>query len=351
MQTKVSKADRHKAVETIERGRRSKWWRRNGGRSRGFNYIDADGKSVTNPDDLERIASLVIPPAWEHVRICPSPKGRLQAVGVDTCGRIQYKYHPSFTKRQQKLKFAKIESFGKFLPKFYEVTNRDLSTEGLSKEKVLAVIMRLINSLYFRVGTDRSARHYKTFGITTLNKKHLTIGKRGKLRFDFIGKSHVVHRLVLVDEELSAVVKEIATLGGGRKLFRYISEDGKARAVTPTQLNFYLKAATDPRFSAKDFRTWGGTLLAAVELAEIGTGDTEADSKKNLVRAIKKVAERLGNTPAVCRASYIHPSVIDAYLKGKTIEHYRPKTARSIKRIHPGLDPEESALIRLLENP
>lgn len=342
------KLDHKLAVSMCGKGRRSKWWLRKGTPSSGFKYLDRRGKPVTGNAELERIRSLVIPPAWKHVRICPAPNGRLQAVGIDARGRLQYLYHAAFAQKQQRLKFAKIESFGRLLPKFYEATNRDLSLEGLPQEKVVAAMMLLINSLYFRVGTAHSERNYKTFGITTLHKKHLTIGRHGKLEFNFTGKSHVTHRLVLVDEELAAVVKEIASIGRGRKLFRYIDESGKARPVSPAQLNSYLKRATDPSYSSKDFRTWGGTLLAAVKLAEIGPGGNEGEIKKNIVRAVKRVAEQLGNTPAVCRASYIHPAVIDAYMNGKTLEHFRPRKSRRIKLIHAGLEPEEAALIKML---
>jgi len=343
--------DKKKARETIEKGRRSKWWQRKGAKSRGFSYIDATGKKVTAKTDLERIASLVVPPAWMHVRVNPSAGGRVQAVGMDTTGRIQYLYHPLFSEKQKRKKFAKIERFGDYLPKLKKITNEHIALEGLPREKVLAVIMRLINSLYFRVGTDLSEQHYKTYGITTLQKKHLTVGRKGKLEFDYVGKSHVKNRKVIVDEELAAVVKELKLLGRGRKLFRYIDEQGKARPVSPTHINNYLKAATDPQFSSKDFRTWGGTLLAAVELAEIGTAESENEIKKNIVKAVKKVAEELGNTPTVCRGSYIHPAILDSYRSGQTLDEFRPRKQRRIKRIGSDFEPEEKALIKLLNSP
>src|SRR5687768_152738 len=194
--------DKTKSRTTIERGRRSRWWRRKGAKSRGFVYVDADDKKINRKGDLERIKSLVIPPAWKHVRINPSPGGRIQAVGMDAAGRVQYLYHRTHTEKQGRKKFKKLEQFGAVLPKLIKRTNEDIAREGLPLEKVLAVALRLINSLYFRVGTDHSEFHYKTYGITTLHKKHLTIGQKGKLEFAFVGKSHVEHRKVLVDEEL-----------------------------------------------------------------------------------------------------------------------------------------------------
>jgi DNA topoisomerase-1 len=334
--------------QMISKGRRARWVERKGGKVAGFRYIDCNGSIITDQPTLDRIKSLVIPPAWRHVRICPSPNGRLQVVGMDTRGRIQYRYHPSFSKKQERKKFAKVEKFGRFLPSLRKATNEHLSEDGLPKEKVLATMLRLINSLYFRVGTDLSERHYKTYGITTLQKKHLEIKPKGRLVFDFVGKSHVQHRKVLVDEELAAVVKEIASLSGGRRLFRFIDKDGKKRSVKPSDINAYLKSITAPEFSSKDFRTWGGTLLAAVELAEIGKAENPAMIKKNLVDAVKRVAEELGNTPAVCRSSYIHPAVLDTYSSGITLEHFTPSKSRRIKRLEMELEPEEAALLQLL---
>ena len=333
----------------IAKGRRAKWWERRGGRSTGFKYVDAAGRPIKGQTELERINSLVIPPAWKHVRICPSPSGRLQVVGMDSRGRIQYRYHPSYSKKQERKKFAKVAAFGRFLPDLRAATSEHLMLEGLPKEKVLAAMLRLINSLYFRVGTDLSEKHYKTYGITTLNKNHLTIKRKGRLVFDFVGKSHVQHRKILVDEELAAVVKEIGELPRGRKLFRYLDPNGKPRRIKPSEVNAYLKTVTDPQFSSKDFRTWGGTLLAASALAEIGTGETGSEIKRNIVKAVKQVAEELGNTPAVCRSSYIHPGVLDAYCAGRTIEEFTPRRSRRIRRSQNGLEPEEAALLKLLE--
>lgn len=336
-----------KAKEIIGKGRRAKWWQRKGSMSRGFSYADANGRKITNEESLERIGSLVIPPAWKHVRVSPAPSSNIQAVGMDTTGRIQYLYNPRFSEKQQRKKFAKIEKFGEYLPRLRKVTNEHIALEGFPREKVLAVMMRLINSLYMRVGTEKSATHYKTYGITTLQNRHLEVGRKGKLVFDFVGKSHIKHRKILVDEELAALMKELKTLGGARKLFHYVNEEGKAQAIKPGDVNSYLKEITAPEFSAKDFRTWGGTLLAAIELAEIGRADDEQQLKKNIIKAVKKVAEQLGNTPTVCRGSYIHPTVLKKYEAGITLDEFRSRIKRQIKRIEADYEPEEKALLKL----
>ena len=342
--------DLTKAKERIDKGKLAKWWQRKGSKSRGFKYIDASGKNIGTKEDLERIASLVIPPAWKYVRISPSAGSRLQAVGVDTVGRVQYLYHQKFSERQQRRKFSKIEKFGEHLPQLRRITNEHIALEGFPRDKVLAIMMRLINSLYFRVGTNESVRHYKTYGITTLQNRHLKIGKKGKLEFDFVGKSHIRHRRVLVDEDLANEMKHLRELGGARKLFHYLDEAGKAVVVSPRDINDYLKAATAPEFSAKDFRTWGGTLLAAIELAEIGKGEDERQIKTNIVKAVKKVAAELGNTPSVCRSSYIHPAILKAYEKGVTLDEFRPAKQRPIKKIESEYEPEEKALLKLLQD-
>ncbi len=342
--------DKAKARQTIEKGRRSKWWKRKGSKSRGFYYTDADDKKISDSDTLDRIKALVIPPAWSFVRISPGASSRIQAVGMDTTHRIQYIYNPKFAEKQQRKKFAKLEEFGKQLPRLREATNRDISLDGFPREKVLAIMMRLINSLYIRVGTEKSARHYRTYGITTLQNKHLEIKRGGQLVFDFVGKSHIKHRKVMVDEELAAVMKDLKQLGGARKLFHYLDEAGKARAIKPGDINTYIKTATAPEFSSKDFRTWGGTLLASVALAEVGVAADERELKSNIVKVVKTVAEQLGNTPTVCRASYIHPAVLNSYATGLTLDEFRPRKKRRIHRMESDDEPEEKALLRLLSH-
>jgi DNA topoisomerase-1 len=337
------------AIETIERGRRARWWQRRGTKRSGFRYEDAAGRRITREEDLQRIAALVIPPAWTHVRVSPSARSSLQAIGLDAAGRVQYLYHAQFAARQQRRKFEKIERFGEHLPALRRKTNEDIGGDSLSRERVLAVVVRLINDLYFRVGSELSVKRYRTYGITTLRNRHLEIKRGGRLIFSFVGKHHIRHRRIVVDEELAILMNDIKKIGGS-KLFNYLGEDGKAHPIKPRDVNDYIKAATTPEFSAKDFRTWGGTLLAAIELAEAGKAEDEREVKRNLVRAVERVAERLGNTPTVCRNCYIHPVVLSSYQQGLTLEEFRRRVERSIKRIQPEYEVEELALIKLLKN-
>lgn len=346
-ETAVAPKTGKSAIEIVERGARARWWRRLGSKRRGFRYENAAGRRITNEADMERISALVIPPAWKHVRISPSPRSRLQAIGIDTSGRVQYIYHPQYAARQQRKKYEKVERFGEHLPALRRQTNEDINLEGFPRERVLAVIVRIINDLYFRVGSEKSVKRYRTYGVTTLRNHHLEIKRGGRLHFNFVGKHHVRHRVVHVDEELAALMGDIKKIGGA-KLFNYYDADGKVRAIHPRDVNEYIKSATTQEFSAKDFRTWGGTLLAAIELAEIGKAEDEKQAKSNLVRAVKRVAEQLGNTPTVCRSCYIHPKVIESYEQGITLEEFRRRIERSIKRIQPEYEIEEMALLKLL---
>ncbi len=335
------------ASDSLVRRGRARWWRRCGSKRRGFRYETTDGQRITDEEQLGRIKSLVIPPAWKEVRISPSARSSLQAIGLDTSGRVQRIYHPSFIARQQRRKYEKIERFGSYLSKLRQKTNEDISLEELTRERVLAVVVRLINDLYFRVGSEASVKRYRTYGVTTLRNRHLEIKRGGRLIFSFIGKHQIHHRRIIVDEELAMLMSDIKKIGGA-KLFYYYDKDGRRRAVTPRDVNEYIKAATAPEFSAKDFRTWGGTLLAAVELAEIGCAADDKQCKRNVVRAVKKAAEHLGNTPTVCRSSYIHPAVFERYAEGITLEEFRPRRERRIRRRQPDYEPEEAALLKML---
>jgi DNA topoisomerase-1 len=339
------------AAESVARGARRRWWRRLGTKRSGFRYEDAAGRRITDEAALERIKSLVIPPAWKEVRISPSPRQRLQAIGLDTGGRVQRIYHPAFAARQAERKYAKIERFGEHLKRLRRQTNEDIALEGLPRERVLAVVVRLINDLYFRVGSEESVVRYRTYGITTLRNRHLEIKRGGRLIFTFVGKHHIKHRRILVDEELAALLSDIQSLRG-KRLFQYWDEANRRPvAIKPRDVNEYIKAATAPEFSAKDFRTWGGTLLCAVSLAELGQPADDKQAKRNILHAIRAVAEHLGNTPTVCRSSYIHPAVIERYCQGITLDEFRPRKSRRIQRQAPEYDPEEIALLKLLGAP
>jgi DNA topoisomerase-1 len=345
--TSVNNGSAKSPLEMVERGSRRRWWRRHGSKARGFWYEDHQGQRITDEAELERIRFLVLPPAWTHVRISPSARSRLQAVGIDTSGRIQYKYHPNYSARQQAKKYQKIERFGEALASLRRITNEHINLEGFPREKVLALVIRLINDLYLRIGSEASVKRYRTYGVTTLRNRHLEIKPGGRLVFSFVGKHHIRHRRIIVDEELASLLRDLKALGGA-KLFEYIGEDGRVYPVTPRDVNDYIKAATSSEFSAKDFRTWGGTLLAAIHLAEIGKAEDEKQARSNIVHAIKRVAEHLGNTPTVCRNCYVHPAVLACYNEGLTLEEFRPRSLRYIRRVQPEYEPEEQALLKLL---
>lgn len=336
------------AVESVTHGARCRWWRRRGTKRSGFRYEDCAGVRITDAAALERVKSLVIPPAWQEVRICPGPRGPLQAIGLDTSGRVQRIYHPAFAARQARRKYAKIERFGEQIKNLRRRTNEDIAREGLPRERVLAVVVRLINDLYFRVGSEESVVRYRTYGVTTLRNRHLEIKRGGRLVFSFVGKHHIKHRRILVDEELATLMRDIQSLSG-KRLFQYWDAENKRPVcIKPRDVNDYIKAATTPEFSAKDFRTWGGTLLCAVELAELGKPEDDKQAKRNILHAVRAVAEHLGNTPAVCRSSYIHPAVIESYCRGVTLDEFRPRRERRIGRQQPEYLPEERALLKLL---
>lgn len=307
------------AISITGKGRRRKWWKRVGTKKNGFAYETSEGRKITKKNEIARINALVIPPAWKEVRINPSSAGKIQALGIDDAGRLQYKYEASFTKKQAKAKYLKLVSFGKQLPLLMKTVTRDISGEGLARERVVATVIRLIDALNFRVGTELSEQQYNTFGLTTLHKKHIKIGRSGHVTFEFVGKSHVPHQKELIDKKAASVLKELMASRKGKNVFRYRSDDGKMYRIKPSHVNAYIKEAIGKDFSSKDFRTWNGTLAAAVELAKFGPADDEKALKKNLVSVVKTVAEELGNTPAVCRSSYIHPTIIDQYSAGKVI--------------------------------
>jgi DNA topoisomerase I len=337
-----------KGACAVAGGRRARWLLRRGSKARGFWYEDWRGRRVADEATLERIKSLAVPPAWREVRVAPGPRSRLQAIGLDAAARVQRVYHPAFAAERQRRKYEKIVRFGEQLSKLRARTNEDIAREGLPRERVLAVVVRLINDLNFRVGSEESVRRYRTFGVTTLRNRHLEIKRGGRLVFQFTGKHHIRHRRILVDEELAALMRDIQSLPGPRLFQFYDEEQRRPRPVTPRDVNDYIKSATSPEFSAKDFRTWGGTLLCAVALADLGRAEDERQIKRNVARALRAVAEHLGNTPAVCRACYVHPAVFQSYAAGATLEEFRPRRERRVSRQQPDYLPEERALLKLL---
>jgi DNA topoisomerase I len=322
-------------------------WRRRGSKGR-FRYEDARGNRITDPDRVERIESLVIPPAWKDVWISPNPRAKLQATGIDAAGRRQYLYHPDFRARQEQAKFDKLVRFAEKLPDLRAAMAADMEREGLERERVAALAVRLINLGWFRVGSERYVKRHRTFGITTLTKKHVTV-RGSRIAFRFKGKHNVQIRTAIVDTELARTLRDLLELPGGRRLFRYECE-GVFLPLDGPKLNDYIREHMGEEFTAKDFRTWGGTLIAAIALAEHGVAETETEAKRAVAGVMRTVGERLGNTPAVARASYVSPAVVEQYFDGRTIEDFRPRHLRVVSARDTGLDLEEQALLSLLRS-
>jgi DNA topoisomerase-1 len=315
---------------------------------RGFRYEDSRGRPISDPEQVERIESLAIPPAWRDVWISPRPRTKLQATGLDSAGRQQYLYHPEFRAEQEQAKFDKLVLFGERLPDLRAAMSEHMSFEPLEPEWTCAIAVRLINLGWFRVGTDRYAKKSRTFGITTLRKSHVSV-RGSKISFRYRGKRRAWVRTALVDDELATAMRELLAVHGGRRLFRY-SYEGSLCNLTGARLNDYIGEHLGDEFTAKDFRTWGGTLLAAVALAERGPSDTETEAKRVVTAVMRTVGERLGNTAAVARSSYVSPAVVEQYLDGRTIDDFRPPHLRVVGARDTGLDVEERALLSLLRS-
>src|SRR5687767_13580334 len=322
-------------------------WRRAGSKGR-FRYLDGRGRPIDDPAKIERIEQLVIPPAWKDVWISPRPGAKLQATGVDKAGRRQYLYHPEFRAGQEQAKFDKLVRFAEKLPDLRLAMGEHMTHDPYDRERVCAVAVRLINLAWFRVGSDRYAKTSRTLGVTTLSRRHVSV--RGtRVTFRFRAKHRVQVRTTLVDTELAEAIKDLLDQPGGARLFRY-GYNGESCALTGAVLNDYIREYMGDEFTAKDFRTWGGTLTAAIALAEHGVCESDAEAKKTIANVMRAVGERLGNTPAVARSSYVSPAVVEQYLDGRTIDDFRPRHLRVVKARDIGLDPEENALLSLLRS-
>jgi DNA topoisomerase-1 len=313
---------------------------------KGFAYRYATGDVVQDEEVLKRIKSLVIPPAWTDVWICPDPCGHVQATGRDQRGRKQHRYHPKWRETRDETKFARMIAFGKALPTIRLQLERDMALPRLSRRKVLATVVRLLEVSLIRVGNDEYARENESFGLTTLRNTHVSVrGDRAKFRFR--GKSGKWHEVDVRDKGLARVIKKCQDLPG-QELFEYYDDEGQRQDVKSTDVNEYLREITGQDFTAKDFRTWAGTVLAAVALRESKVLETKTEIKKNLVRAVESVAQKLGNTPAVCRKCYIHPEVIGAYLDGTLLETVKQRARTELEQSLRKLPPEEAAVLALL---
>jgi DNA topoisomerase-1 len=321
-------------------------WRRVGTPETGFEYLRGDGKPLRSAPALARIRKLAIPPAWTDVRISPDPAAKVQAFGTDAAGRKQYRYHPDSIAKGSKRKYRKLLAYARAIPTLREVTGQHLGLPGVGRERVLALVVRLMMRGFFRIGSEEYAVANKTFGIATLQKKHLRI-QGGSLVFTYVGKKSIHQRSVVADTPLVEVIREILELPG-RRLFQFRDDDGKVRPVTAAEVNGYIKQILGERYTIKDIRTWGGTVRMATILADLGPPASEREAKKNLLLACKLVSSELGNTPSVCRSAYVHPAVMERYAQGKTIEPLMREAPRDDEL--PGrYYPEEAALMRFLQ--
>jgi DNA topoisomerase I len=312
-----------------------------------FRYFDADGKPIRDPDELQRLRKLAIPPAWKNVWICPDPQGHLLATGRDARGRKQYRYHPRWREVRDETKYDRMIAFGHALPRIRAQIARDLAKPGLPREKVLATVVRLLETTLIRVGNDEYARQNQSFGLTTLRDKHVAI-RGGKLHFEFRGKHGIVHEVDLEDRRVARIVKQCRDVPG-QELFQYIDEQGTRRTIDSADVNEYLREISGDEFTAKDFRTWAGTVLAAHALQALAPYRSQRQAKRNVVLAIESVAKMLGNTQTICRKCYVHPAVLNAYLDGNLVQTLQ-KRARTVRRAKRGsLRPEESAVLAFLQ--
>jgi DNA topoisomerase I len=282
-----------------------------------FDYLDTQGKQIRDERRLLRIKRLAIPPAWTDVWICPSANGHIQATGRDARRRKQYRYHERWREIRDENKFGRLADFAKALPQIRKRVDHDIKLPGLPREKVLATVVRLLERTFIRIGNDEYARENKSFGLTTMKNRHVTV-KGARLRFRFRGKSGRQHEVDVTDRRIAKIVAKCQDLPG-QDLFQYVNNDGDVRDVTSQDVNDYLREITGQDFSAKDFRTWAGTLLAALALNAQESFETKQQAKANVKAAICAVAELLGNTPAICRKCYVHPAIIEAYLSGTQI--------------------------------
>jgi len=313
---------------------------------KGFTYTDPNGACVSERATLARIRSLAIPPAWTHVWISPDPNGHIQAVGFDAKGRKQYRYHTRFREQRDCAKFERLVEFALALPALRARVAEDMRTSGLGRDKVLATIVHLLETTMIRVGNASYARENKSYGLTTLRNRHVKVDG-GALRFDFKGKSGKVWRLSVHDRRVARIVRACQELPG-QHLFQYLDDDGRRQAISSGDVNAYLKEVSGRDITAKDFRTWTGTVLAARALADCDVAESATAAKRNLNLAIKQTAARLGNTPTICRKSYIHPAIMSAYLEGGLQLQIAELVAGDLALSAGELDPAEKAVLAFL---
>ncbi|WP_349370935.1 DNA topoisomerase IB [Salinarimonas sp.] len=313
---------------------------------KGFTFLDPKGRTITDPDELRRLKSLAVPPAYTDVWISPDPNGHIQATGRDARGRKQYRYHPKFREVRDTTKFEHLVAFAEALPRIRERVDADMRKRKLSREKVLATLVHLLETTLIRVGNADYARRNQTHGLTTLGEDHVDV-EGESLRFVFRGKGGKEWRLKMRDRRVARTVRMLEDLPGQR-LFQWVDDEGERHSVESADVNAYLREITGQDVTAKDFRTWGGTVLAALALKEFEGFDSQAKAKKQLKAAIEHVAARLGNTPTICRKCYVHPEILSAHLEGALADAVTREAERALKGELEGLEPEEAAVLGML---
>lgn len=312
-----------------------------------FDYFDIDGKRIRDEARLLRIRRLAIPPAYTGVWICPTPNGHIQATGRDARGRKQYRYHERWREVRDENKYDRMLVFGKALPKIRRRVNRDLKRRGLPREKVLATVVQLLERTFIRIGNEEYAKENKSFGLTTMRNHHVN-ATATTLKFSFKGKSGVKHEVDVSDRRLARIIRQLQDLPG-QDVFQYVDEEGEVRDIDSQDVNDYLREITGEDFTAKDFRTWAGTVLTAMALNAQESFKNQTQAKKNIKDAILAVAKILGNTPTVCRKCYVHPAVLETYLDGAMIEGLKQKTEKTLERKLGDLRSEEAAVMNFLQ--
>ena len=313
---------------------------------KGMQYLWPDGQPVRDGETLTRIRSLAVPPAWRNVWICADADGHVQATGRDARGRKQYRYHPRWREVRDGNKYGRMIAFGRALPLIRQRVEKDLARKGLPREKILATIVRLLEVTLIRVGNEEYAKKNDSFGLATMRDRHVRVNGSA-LRFQFHGKSGILHAVDLQDRRLASIVRQSRDLPGF-ELFQYLDETGQRRTIDAADVNAYLKTIAGDEFTAKDFRTWAGTVLAAHALREFSAVDSQAQAKRNVLRAIETVAKRLGNTKAVCRKCYVHPEIVNAYFDGTLAASLNRRAGRELRSHVRDLPPEEAAVLALL---
>ena len=313
---------------------------------KGFIYTRADQSKLSEPDVLKRLKGLAIPPAWTEVWICPWADGHIQATGRDAKGRKQYRYHARFREIRESTKYEHVVAFADTLPSIREKVREHMALRGLPRQKVLATVVHLLEATLIRVGNDDYAKQNNSYGLTTLKNRHVDIDGN-EVRFGFTGKSGKQWSLRVRDRRIAKIIKACQELPG-QELIQYVDEDGNCRDVTSTDVNDYLGEITGKDITAKDFRTWAGTVLAAMALNELESFDSAAQAKRNLRAAIEKVSARLGNTPTICRKCYVHPEVLNSYMDGNLVLELKSQAESELRSGVEKLKPEEAAVLALL---